>query len=238
MKGKRRLMFIAMAACLIGLLLPGGALAVNVFTECAYKNGVDPNFGDVVCQVFVDTDGTSADGLRSVGVRLTYNASDLASTGGTINTGDWFFGADTSDYPTPNSFDNSIPGIIDIVAGKLNTNDTSAGVIGSRVKVADLTFDRITSNDVDISASSARGGGSFVGVVDADGSQPVEGYEIKVAERCDTNGNGSLSTTDLTILRAMLRANFADFPVYADCTGDGKLSTVDVTVLRAKLRNP
>ena len=123
MKGKRNLMFLAMAVCLMGLGLPGTALAVDAFAECAYTKN------DVACYVYANT---GADDLISAGVKLTDDANDLALAGTTKNDADWYFGDGTTTILM--SPEEVADGVIYIV-GKLDTNAPQAGVNGPRLLI-------------------------------------------------------------------------------------------------------
>ena len=225
----RRSLALVLAVSLVVLVLPAAVMAASVSAECAYTDT------DVVCEVYVDTASVE---LRSGGVRLTYTPGDLTVNSAEINDTVWFFGAGGSDFATPNAIDTSVPGIVDLVVGKLDTNATSAGVTGARVLIGRVTFSRNNANlPVVIAAGLARGGEPFVSFVNATSGDPLDGttFNTIVAERCDVNGNGIINTLDFTILRAMLR-NGDDYVVYADCYNDGRLTTLDFTALRAKLR--
>ncbi len=240
----RKSLTMVLAALLIALILPVAALAQPaVSVECAYSAS------NLDCQVYVNTDGGQ---LRSGGVKLGYNAAELLGPAGTNrpvatkNGTDWFFTG--TNYMDP---ETEADGEVVFIVGKLDLSATGVGVSGTRVPVGKVRFTRATSTlpvadplaTFGITAGFGRVapyvnfvnvGGANLDIAPPDGDGPVE-FSTKVAERCDTDGSGALSTVDLTILRAMLSANFADFPVYADCTGDGMLSTTDITVLRAKL---
>ncbi len=226
MKGKRNLMFLAMAVCLMGLGLPGTALAVDAFAECAYTKN------DVVCYVYANT---GADDLISAGVKLTYDANDLALAGTTKNDADWYFGDGTTNYPYM-SPEEVADGVIYIV-GKLDTNAPQAGVNGPRLLIGTASFNRKTANVPVIGLDYGRTAPyvNFVSTTgaDLDGGNGGVGFSTKVVERGDANASGSISTRDLNTLNTLLNAG--NYVVYADCNASGTLTTRDLNCLNAML---
>jgi len=231
-------LFIMLALLLVSAFVPAVSFAAPVVsTECAYSAN------DVVCEVYVDTDG---DSLISGGVKLTYNATELSTTDATKNEAVWYFGASGPDhaYMLP---ETSTPGEVVFIVGKMDTDAIGTGVNGERIKVGSVTFDRATNtlpvNDpgtlFNIGSELGRTGGTYVNFVNTAGENldavPVT-FTTKVAERGDVNANGSINSIDLNLLRGIL-INGGNYTVFADCNGNGSINSIDFNCLRAKLLN-
>ena len=241
----RKSLTLVLVALLVALFLPAAAMAQPaVSVECAYSDV------DLVCEVYVNTD---SDQLRSGGVKLGYNASELLGPGGTDrpvaekNGTDWFFTG--TDYMDPETDTN---GEVVFIVGKLDLGATGVGVNGTRVLVGKVTFTRATNTlpvadpaaTFGITAGLGRVapyvnfvnvGGANLDVAPPEGEGPV-GFSTKVAERGDADGDGVMSPLDFTTLRFNLTNGI--YVVYADCDGDKALTPLDFTCLRFKMNNP
>jgi len=222
----RKSLAMVLAVSLVVLVLPAAVMAASVSAECAYTDT------DVVCEVYVDTASVE---LRSGGVRLTYTPGDLTVNSAEINDAAWFFGAGGSDYATPNAIDTSVPGIVDLVVGKLDTTATSAGVTGARVLIGRVTFDRNNANLPVIAANLARGGEPFVSFVNATSGAPLDGttFNTIVAERGDANADGNFDVADYIAVRNNVGST--NFPPYIDCNADGNVDVADYICIRNKM---
>jgi hypothetical protein len=222
----RKSLALVLAVSLVVLVLPAAVMAASVSAECAYTDT------DVVCEVYVDTASVE---LRSGGVRLTYTPGDLTVNSAEINDAAWFFGAGGSDYATPNAIDTSVPGIVDLVVGKLDTNAISAGVIGTKVLIGRVTFDRNNNNLPAIAAGLARGGEPFVSFVNATSGAPLDGttFNTIVAERGDANQDGAITNVDMGLTRNIILNS--GYSIFADVNGDGMVTNVDMGLVRNKI---
>ena len=222
----RKSLAMVLAVSLVVLVLPAAVMAASVSAECAYTDT------DVVCEVYVDTASVE---LRSGGVRLTYTPGDLTVNSAEINDAAWFFGAGGSDYATPNAIDTSVPGIVDLVVGKLDTNAISAGVIGTKVLIGRVTFDRNNNNLPAIAAGLARGGEPFVSFVNATSGAPLDGttFGTIVAERGDANQDGDITNVDMGLTRNIILNS--GYSIFADVNGDGMVTNVDMGLVRNKI---
>lgn len=141
MKPKKSTLIAVLAFFLIIMMVPAVSFAVDVSAECAYSAT------NLVCEIYVNTDG---DILRSGGVMLSYNPAELLGPTGTIrpiatkNESDWYFGAGGPEH-TYMDPETSIDGEVVFIVGMLDTTDTALGVIGTRVPVGTVTFERATS---------------------------------------------------------------------------------------------
>ena len=227
-------LFFMLALLLLSAFVPAVSFAAPaVSAECAYSAN------DVVCEIYVNTDGNS---LISGGVKLTYNATELSNPVATKNDAVWYFGAGgpEHDYMLP---ETSTSGEVVFIVGKMDSGSAAVqGVNGTRVKVGDVTFTRATNTLpvtdpgtlFNINASIGRPGGTYANFVNTAGDNldavPVT-FSTTVAQRGDANASGSITSRDLTTLRSLIQAG--DYVVYADCNASGTLTSRDLTCIRS-----
>ena len=187
-------------------------------------------------------------GLISGGVKLLYDTTQLDTPTVTKNDTDWYFGAGTSEHPymDPEITENPPQGEVAFIVGKLDTNDNpQVGVNSARVLVGTATFARKTADILSsfqdaffgISWDLGRTGGTYVNFVDtagADLDSAVTLTHLKVVERGDANGDGSVNISDVTEIRNMV-FNIIPATVYADCNADTLVNISDVTCIRDKV---
>ena len=129
----------------------------------------------------------------------------------------------------------------------LDENNTVLGVGGTRVKVGDVSFNRLDAINPPADTKGPEQATFFgittdlgrvapyVNFVDTAGAEmdsaPV-GFSEIVAERGDANFDGKISASDFTVLRSIFFSG--GYTVYADCFVDGKISASDFTCVRNK----
>jgi hypothetical protein len=59
------------------------------------------------------------------------------------------------------------------------------------------------------------------------------GFSVKVRERGDANGDGSINSTDYVAIRNLIMTT--NPPPYADCNADGSVNSSDYVCVRNKL---
>ena len=219
-----------------GLFLCVGSVeaAVSIYAEGAYTDS------DLVVYVFADID---SEALCSAGVKVTYNSAVLSPASAEKNGAVWYMGDGTNNYPYKDPEDIG-DGIV-ILCGKLDVNEPAAGVIGERILLGKIIFNRTDDGATPVSnpedyfgISLALGhGGDFANFVTVGGTElddSVSTYGVVVRERGDASGDGVIDTRDLRALRQMI-GGADDFPCFADCTGDSVLDTRDLRCLRGKI---
>jgi len=228
MRFKRKSSLIILAVLLLWAL-PAVALAqVSVYAEGAYTGT------DLVVNIYADITGNP---LCSYGVTLSYDADRITVATATKNEDVWYFGTTSAKQPYMNP-DTSTSEQIIFIGGKLDTDDPTEGVIGSRVLLGTATFNRKAGQDTvfGIGLSIGKTHPPFDNFVTTskvvlDGS--VTYGSAAIFERGDANGDGSINSTDYVAIRNLLTSTSP--PVYADCNGDGLVNSTDYVCVRNKL---
>ncbi|WDN88420.1 hypothetical protein BuS5_01388 [Desulfosarcina sp. BuS5] len=235
---------VCLAVILFSMLIAAHSTlaGVNVFAEGAYTDD------DLAIYIYANTNVEGLTVLRSAGVKLTYNASQLAAVSADKNEAVWSLGGE--EYMNP---ETSTPGEVVIILGKLDPDDTSAGVSGERVLLGVVKFNRISGQfdpeNPELNLTYGKRGTeipgsnpteySFKNFVDTDANvlddtavsfTPV----TEIYERGDANADGSINISDVTEIRKMV---FNQIPktCYADCNNDGDVNISDVTSIRDKV---
>ncbi|MFZ5569345.1 MAG: dockerin type I domain-containing protein [Thermodesulfobacteriota bacterium] len=205
------------------------AAEVNVAAEGAYTET------GLVVEVYAGT----ATAILSYGIKLTYDAEQLEVSGAEKNETVWFMGDGTpsgnSAYMNP---DTSVPGEVVIIGGKLDTAAPAAGVSGQRILLGRVFFNRTDSSmpfaptlAIDLARTSPYA--NFVStagqILDGDGV----GFSMKVVERGDCNGDGSITPADIMAVKS--RIGSANAPCYVDCNNDGAVTPQDINCVKRKI---
>ncbi len=163
---KHCLMIRLFLTTLPGLLLACGAeAAVTVYGQGTY--------GDDYLELSVYADiGQTA--LVSYGIKVTYSTGELSPDPNAIsavkNSDDWYFGRKPSEiYATPNADpDLSTQSEVVIVGGKCDLDNPGAGVIGTAVRLATITYSRLNSAIPSLALYLGKSG-SYSNFVQVDG---------------------------------------------------------------------
>ena len=220
---------ISLALFLIVIYSSCALAGVSVYAEGFYTDNV------IVVKTYADIDTYP---LVSYGIKLVYPTDAIFTETEKIrvykNDNDWYFGSPMNKYPTPNAGpDVGTPGEVVIIDGKLDQANPLAGVIGQRVLLATVVFERKTQ---DVPALSLHLGknGSFSNFVQVTGDVLDQG----LTNPDTTIGTVTLSPVDpLTDFSALpvqgispLTVNFSDLSVRNTTSwlwnfGDGQTST-------------
>jgi len=113
---------------MVGLLIPSLAPAnVHVYGEGAYTEA------ELTVTLYAEITGLTE--LRSAGVKLIYDPSEIIVSGAEKNDALWFI--DSEPYMDP---DTDTPGEVVLLVFKLDPSDPSSGVTGDRVLLGTVTF--------------------------------------------------------------------------------------------------
>ena len=221
---------------------------VNVFAEGAYTDD------DLVVYIYANTtvEGTST--LRSAGVKLTYEPSQLEVTAAEKNDTVWSLGGE--EYMNP---ETSTPGEVVIILGKLDPDNTSAGVSGERVLLGVVKFNRVPDGQFnpenpDLELTYGKRGTaipesnpteySFKNFVDVDANvldnANIIFDEVEIHKRGDANADGKISGTDRNTVRFYMINGGIAHP-WMDCNADGetlldiKISGTDRNCIKYKM---
>jgi hypothetical protein len=219
------------------------ALAVNVYGEGAYTAT------DV--QVCIYADIAAGEELRSFGVRLVYNGTELTFDGtkSKKNEALWFLGDGTQAgnhaYRDPEDVDvDGTNRAVVIIGGKLDTNPGMSGekVSGNRVLLGAVWFARSGSgapSPMTLALGRPTPYANFViGPAEADILDASVSFAggVEVHERGDANADGFVDSRDIRALRTSIGS--PNLPCWSDCNGDGILEPVvdsrDIRCLRMK----
>jgi hypothetical protein len=236
-----------MLAAMFLLLLPAYVFAadVNVYAEGGYRGA--PN-NDLAIYIYADiTNGN----LCSYGLKLQYDKTKLSNPQAENNSEVWFMGtAGGTTYPYNGVQVNTsaTPAEVVLIGGKLDVNNPSAGVAGTRILLGKVTFTRIDSGspgtspeiyfDINLALGKSAPYDNFVtvnGVVKDTNGVSFNTANI-VRERGDANGDFQISASDFTQIRTWFFQG--KYVVYGDCNADGSLSASDFTCVRTKFFNP
>ena len=211
-------------------LSPVTALAdVNVFAEGAYTAT------DLVVYIYADTTVGTATELRSAGVKLTYNTSELSNCTAEKNEDTWFLG----DKPYMNPDTTTTAGQVVIILGKLDTDAPEEGVSGDRVLLGKVSFthSELTVFTLNLDYGKRGPANEFKNFVATDQTvlddSAVSFGTITVRQRGDANADGTVNVNDLRTLRQII--GDPDAPCYSDCNGDGTVNVNDLRCLRQNI---
>ena len=222
-------------AALVLLLLPAAAIAqVSVFAEGAFTAT------DLTVYIYADITGSP---LCSFGVALNYDSAKLTVNNDplktNINQDIWYFGSSPPGTACPNCVSQT-SGKIVFIGGKLDTDNPTEGVIGTRKLLAKATFNRVFGQDTAFGISLALGKthppfDNFVtSVTPTVLDSPGIFTTVKIFERGDANGSGSITVRDIATVKELIGAE--NFPVYADCNDSGSITVRDIACIKEKLQ--
>jgi hypothetical protein len=234
MRFKQRSSFSILAA-LVFVLLPATALAVDV--DVIVEGAYNASYLDVYLYATIN-----ADNLCSYGVKLTYDTGKLNTPTATKNDAVWYFGT-TSDKKAYMDPDTSTAGQILFIGGKLDTGAPTAGVTGTRVLLGSVRFVRTegslghgTNGESYFGISAALGKPSpYDNFVTTGGAvkDSLVGFSVKVRERGDANGNGSITSADINAVKSNIGNPNA--PPWADCNASGSVTSSDINCVKGKI---
>jgi hypothetical protein len=225
-------LIIGLLVFVVGGLIPVNSFAadVDVYVEGAYK--------ETDLAVYIYADINSSTELRSAGVKLTYEASELTVTSAEKNESVWFLGNES--YMDP---DTSTAGEVVIILGKLDTGDTTAGVSGDRVLLGKVRFNRTGSSmpfspTLGIALGQVNPYANFVdtaeptaNVLDDTG---VNFGTITIRERGDANKNDLIDTGDMFVVKNIMSSG-GTYSVFADCNDNELIDTGDMFCIKNKM---
>jgi hypothetical protein len=238
MKSKNKLI-IVLAALLIFAGVPALSFAaVTYFADCAWN----PDGSDLVCHIYADTD---ADDVISGGIKLSYDTDKLSDPVAVKNEDVWYFGtAEGTKYAYMEPEVDPDAGTIIYIVGKLDEDNPTEGVAGSRVVIGTVTFSRTDTGDpcggsdpdpvgyfgIDLMLGRDGNYENFVStagdLLDAASSKGL----IQAAERGDANADCSINAVDYIGVRN--NSAVENPPPYADCNADGAVNAVDYICVR------
>ena len=217
------------------LLMWGSASAnVNVYAEGAYTAT------NLVVYIYADVTDTP---LVSYGVKLAYDPDEVDSPSVVKDNSVWYFGSAAAPLPTPNAEpDVSTPGEVVIVGGKINEAAPAEGVIGSRKRIAVVTFNRVDPATPPFIVLSPGKGGSYANFVQVDGTlldaASAPAFEIgtvAVHKRGDANKDGNINIVDMgTVKNMVLNSSYS---IWADANGDGVVNIIDMGQIKNIILN-
>lgn len=232
--------FLVFSVCLMAVFMAAGqAAAVDVYGEGAYT--------DTDVQVCIYADIENYEALRSFGVRLVYNGTELAFDGtkSKKNEAVWFLGDGTATgnhaYRDPEDVDvDGTNRAVIIIGGKLDVNDTIAQVSGNRVLLGTVWFARNSGTGaltypLTIDIGKPEPYANFViGVNEADVLDPsVSFLAVNVYERGDANADNLITNSDIFRVKQLISDNV--YKCYADCNDDGIVTNSDMFCIKGKL---
>jgi hypothetical protein len=219
-----------------GLFLWVGSVnaGVSVYAEGAYTDS------DLVVYVYADID---SEALCSAGVKVTYNSAVLSPASAEKNGAVWYMGDGTNNYPYKDPEDTG-DGIV-ILCGKLDVNAPAAGVIGERILLGKIIFNRTDDGATPVSnpedyfgISLALGyGGDFANFVtvsgtELDDSADFSTYGVVVRERGDANADSQINVQDISSVGYVI-SHGAKVPPepWKDCNGDETINVQDISCI-------
>ena len=231
------LLWTAAMVMVLAFALPAAA-DVTVYAEGAYTAD------DLVVYVYADI---NTDAICSAGVKLTYDNTKLTVDSAVKNDAVWYMGDGTTNqtYMDP---EDAGDGVI-IICGKLDTNNPTAGVIGDRVLLGIVTFNRDDVGAVPTDPADAETyfgvtvelgrGGDFANFVTVAAGTEIDDVVVFdgaiVRERGDANADGSITNNDRAKVRDFI---FSDMYVcYADANKDGRITNNDRAWIRDMIFN-
>jgi hypothetical protein len=233
--------FLVFSVCLMAVFMAASqANAVDVYAEGAYT--------DTDVQVCIYADIENYEALRSFGVRLVYNGTELAFDGtkSKKNEAVWFLGdgtpAGNHAYRDPEDVDvDGTNRAVVIIGGKLDVNETAAQVAGSRVLLGTVWFARNSgtgalANPLTIDIGKPEPYANFViGANEGDVLDPDMGLPVtaNVFRRGDADGDGVFTTSDMLETKQLIKSNV--YKCYADCDKDGVMTTSDMLCIKDEI---
>ena len=220
-------------------LSPVTALAdVNVFAEGAYTAT------DLVVYIYADTTVGTATELRSAGVKLTYNTSELLICTAEKNEDTWFLGGET--YMDPDT--TTTAGQVVIILGKLDTDAPTEGVSGDRVLLGKVSFEHLGLTAFTLGLDYGKRGEetppgsgfySFKNFVDTetpanaldDTPQVVFSSVMDVHKLGDADKNGTVDAMDMIYLKDSMISVDA-YTCYADGDRNDVVDAMDILWIR------
>ena len=231
---RKKSWFLLIAFLTLIMAVPVAWADVDVYAEGAYTQS------DLA--VFIYADITSPADLRSAGVRLTYDTGSLQLATAERNNAVWYLG--TEDYNSP----EISQGVVIFILGKLDTENPSEGVGGSRVLLGKVLFNR-TENSMPpstpgfgISLDYGKRGpeGAFANFVDTqepanvlDDTTSVSFLGTGIFERGDVSEDGIFTSYDMILTKRLITEN--EYRCYADCNSDGVITTADMVCIKGKI---
>ena len=228
---KIKIYALIFASVLLNAVCSFGA-DVNIFSEGAYTDKNSNN--DFVLYIYANINTTS---LRSFGLLVNYNNSDIINPTIVINDSIWYLGDGTSagnyKYPAP---DTDILGKIVFAGGKLDVNNPASGVDpGQRILLGTITFDRVSENtpSITISLNNTENYKNFVDINGSVLDDKIDGIIFSpalIAIRGDANADGIFSRADITIIKTYY--NNGTYKCFADCNYDNTINRKDIRCVR------
>jgi len=211
-----RFLQIGCALFLVCVLAPVNAFSqVSVYAEGAYTET------DLAVYIYADTNGTD---LRSAGVKLTYEPSELTVTSAEKNEAAWYLGSEA--YMDP---DTSTAGEVFIILGKLDTAAPAEGVSGDRVVLGRVRFDRAASSmpfspTLSLDLGKPEPFANFVDTGDPATELDDSGVsfgDIVVHRRGNANGDAGelVNVQDMSAIRYYM-VNGGDWHCWMNCNDD------------------
>ena len=208
----------------VGVLIPVNSFAadVNIYVEGAYTES------NLTVYIYGDIDFLT-EGLRSAGVKLTYDTSELIIDSVNKNEAIWSLG---EEYMDP---DISIPGEVVIILGKFDIDNPTTCVSGGRILLGIVQLDRTESSmPFNPTLGIALGKENpYANFVDTDGNIlddiDVHFGEITIARRGDANADGKISISDAMLAKYIFQ--IGGYTCFADANADGKVSISDAMLI-------
>ena len=237
MKNKLTICLIAFLA--VFTFVAAQAMAqVTVWGEGAYTDA------DVQINIYANI--PPADALRSFGVRLVYDPTELTfdTSKSEKNETAWYLGdgtpAGNEHYMDPTDTDiGSGQHAVITIGGILDTGDTAKKVSGDRTLLATIWFTRPAGASGPLSTAPTLALGkpdpfkNFVVDTSTDLDGSVTFNAVDVFERGDANGDGYITNSDYFAVRQLIQNNI--YKPYADCNNDGYVTNSDYFCIRSKL---
>ncbi|MBE9573093.1 MAG: hypothetical protein IMF11_20905, partial [Proteobacteria bacterium] len=207
------------------------AMAVQVWGEGAYTDT------DVQVCIYANTE---SDALRSFGVRLIYDSSELTYVSSTKNEADWYLtDGNGTQYNYQEPEDVVVGGsdrAVVIIGGVLDPDKVPDEVSGSRVLLGTVWFTRTGSgplaNALTLDLGKVSPYANFVrGPEETDVLDGLVSFlSVDVYERGDADGSGEITNVDMGTVRNMILDG--GYVCYADANADGDITNVDMGEIR------
>lgn len=235
---------IILSCLLVFLAFTGSqAMAVDVYGEGAYS---DTN-NDV--QVCIYADIAESEALRSFGVRLIFNDTELTfdELKSSKNEAVWYL-KDEGGVLHPYGDPENVGGAVVIIGGVLDPNANPDKVSGDRVLLGTVWFTRASgsgplSNDLTLALGKDAPYANFVvgpnptDVLDGSSVTFIDHGDgltvVKVRERGDADADGSFTSTDMFEVKSLIVNNV--YKCFADCDADGAMTSTDMFCIKDKI---
>ena len=119
------------------------AAEINIYREGTYTNS------KLALKIYADCNESN---ILSFGVKLSYNPTELSVVNAEKNEETWYFGTESEKIPYKDP-DVSKEGEVDIIGGRLDTNNPLEGVSGERILIGKVLFNRNSTSLPDLSLS-------------------------------------------------------------------------------------